>query len=950
MFERLRHWLAASSLALFVLLLYYPLLFTNRVLASGDLLLYFYPYRDYAAATLRSGQIPLWNPYIFLGVPFLANPQAAVLYPLHWPLIWLPVTQQIYWSAAIHTWLLGWGGYCLLRRWGSSAAASLVTALVLAGSGFYGGLLGHINQMNAFAWLPWALWLLESSDWRGGSSASLTRWAWVRRTLALALLVALMVLAGHTQSVFISLFGIGLWLLWPRLSWGRQALQITNLWVHYGPRLVVYGLGCLVGGLLSAAQLLPTLELSQLGLRSAGLSYGEATSFSLKPLHLLWTLLPTYGLLDLEQAFATPAYTEYVAYIGLIALLLALLGGWHGRGTARALGLFLVGLGFFLALGRWNPFYYLLYWLVPGFDLFRNPARWLMLYTLGMAVLAGAGVEYLFLLVRPMQQSAWQLESKAVTQSLMANLPFLLIPLVAVDLLLAARALPHSQPTAPQAVAEVRTAPAHLLTDPVRTQIAPAAAGRFLGMSTITYDPGDMADWRRILVEQPPAQLDERAFAQFVIALKIQELLVPNLSLLWRVPAVDGFDGGVLPLQRYNQLLTLFVPPDQLVPDGRLREQLQTVPSSALLNLLNVQYLITDKVRDLWFEDVFYDRQIGAHLRAGGLSQIEIEAPLPFPATQLDLIGYITAPPAALAALTTATQPVAVVHVHSEAAAPATFTLTAGGQPGAMLADAQLASPLAATSGATVAYRDVENQRQEYRVRLTLPTEWSGLAGQPRTPQTVTIQRLDTPYDLVVQAVTLVDQRTGLFTPLLPSDRGRFRLVHSGDVKIYENLAVLPRAYLAYHVTSVSTPEQALRFLRTHYPVTGTLAADPLPVVVEGGANLAAQPAPGDQAELVTYAPERIAIRTRTAQPALLVLSDSFFPGWQATVDGAPAEIYPTNYLLRGVFLPAGEHTVLFTYQSTRWRVGSWLSLTFVVLCAVVGLVAWRQKIGQLPD
>ncbi|MEZ4737031.1 MAG: hypothetical protein R3E79_58880 [Caldilineaceae bacterium] len=123
---------AALCLALFVGLLYYPLLFTNRVLANGDILLYFYPYRDYAAAALRSGEVPLWNPYIFMGVPFLANPQAAVLYPLHWPLIWLPVTKQIYWSAALHTWLLGFGLFLLLRRYQVSAWASLAGALVLA--------------------------------------------------------------------------------------------------------------------------------------------------------------------------------------------------------------------------------------------------------------------------------------------------------------------------------------------------------------------------------------------------------------------------------------------------------------------------------------------------------------------------------------------------------------------------------------------------------------------------------------------------------------------------------------------------------------------------------------------------------------------------------------------------------------------------------------------------
>lgn len=151
---------AALLLAAFVLLLFARLLFTDRVLASGDILHYFYPYRDFAAAALREGRIPLWNPYIFSGAPFLANPQAAVLYPLHWPLSWLPVTKQIYWSAALHAWILALGGYALLRRLGGGWLGGVVAGLVLAGSGFYGGMLGHINQMNGAAWLPWMVWAL----------------------------------------------------------------------------------------------------------------------------------------------------------------------------------------------------------------------------------------------------------------------------------------------------------------------------------------------------------------------------------------------------------------------------------------------------------------------------------------------------------------------------------------------------------------------------------------------------------------------------------------------------------------------------------------------------------------------------------------------------------------------------------------------------------------------
>ncbi|MCB9159086.1 MAG: hypothetical protein H6644_04390 [Caldilineaceae bacterium] len=213
---------------------------------------------------------------------------------------------------------------------------------------------------------------------------------------------------------------------------------------------------------------------------------------------------------------------------------------------------------------------------------------------------------------------------------------------------------PHTHPTAPQAVYDLRSAPAHLATDPVRRAVAPGASGRFLSMSTITFDPGDMADYRRILLESTPPQLDQAAFDQLIIALKSQEILAPNLPLLWRIPAVDGFDGGVLPLQRYIRLLPLFVAGQEPVPDGRLREQVTSIPPAPLLDLVSAQYVITDKVRDLWFDDVYYDRQIGARLDASTSPTLTVDVPLPFEATHIDLIGYVDGAPADLAALAAA--------------------------------------------------------------------------------------------------------------------------------------------------------------------------------------------------------------------------------------------------------------------------------------------------------
>jgi hypothetical protein len=956
----LSHLAVALLLASFVALLYWPLLFTNRVLATGDILLYFYPYRDFAAAALREGRIPFWNPYLFSGAPLLANTQAAVLYPLHWPLIWLPVTAQVYWSAALHTWLFGYGGYWLLRRWGYGAGPALVTALVLAGSGLIGGLIGHLNQLNVAAWLPWAVLCLPAFTPSLAHPLTL-RAVWprvLRNGAVLGLVVALMLLAGHTQTFYISLFALGVWAIWPSVAEIAASLRTKDnerrrsLGIPHSAfripalRLLIYILGVVLGALIAAPQLLPTLELNGLGLRSGGLSYLDATSFSLKPLQLLWTLLPSYGLAEMSAVFDTPAYTEYIAYIGLLGLALAIVGAWRGRGEARQFGLLFAGLGLLLALGRWNPLYFVLYTVVPGFDLFRVPARWLLIFTLGVGILAGAGAAWAAARWREGRGARGELREARGEgrQSTIDNrqltidnsppspwAPVLLALLVATELLLAARALPHTRPTAPQAVYDLRTAPAHLLTDPGRTPF-PAAAGRFLGMSTITYDPGDMADYRRIFLDT--GDLTPATFADLVIAQKVQELLVPNLPLLWRIPALDGFDGGLLPLQRYNLLAQLLTPADQLVPDGRLREQIRTMPATDLLNRLDVQHLITDKVRDLWFEDVYYDRQIGARLEASPsqftidhsqftIPTVTITAPLPFDATHLDLIAALAVDAATAQTLLTATLPVAAVTVTAADGATQQFTLTGGGAPGSHLADDALDSPLAASSGAVVAWRDVEGGRQEYRVRLALPA--------PMTATTITVTALAPGLPVLVQAATLYDERTGMFSALLPSDRGRFARVHSGDVKIYENLDHTGRVYLASTVITATTAAEALALLDAGLP--------PDAAVVEGGAPLAGQSTITGTARINEYTAERVVVETESAQPALLVLSDAFYPGWQATVDGAPAAIVPTNVLYRGVYVPAGAHTVIFTYEPTGWRSGLALAGGGLLL-ALLGLSA----------
>ncbi len=412
-------WLAVAALLLGLSLwAFRATVFTNRVLGRGDALTYFTPYWGYRAEALRAGRLPLWNPYLFLGVPFLANPQAAVLYPLHWPLIWMQPERALVWSLVIHTWLAGCFTYALGRRWRISRWGALTAAVLYMLGGHLAGHAGQINQVNVLAWFPLAALLQDRMVF--GQAPSM-RW---QGLAGLAVVVALQLLAGHTQATYISCAGLGVLILagtlWDGLSrrcpW-RQALGALAM------RLGLLALALLLAALAAAAQLLPTLELTRLSLRAGGLGYLEAIAFSLHPRWLLLAFLPPYALQP-EAALGTPIFAEYLAYVSIVGLALASVGLLaRAGGRARAQMAALAGGGIALALGGYTPLYLILYKLIPGFNLFRVPPRWLAWYALGVALLAGMGVDHLGrregldLLQRlaPAWRRGWPLRALALT-------------------------------------------------------------------------------------------------------------------------------------------------------------------------------------------------------------------------------------------------------------------------------------------------------------------------------------------------------------------------------------------------------------------------------------------------------------------------------------------------------------------------------------------------------
>jgi hypothetical protein len=196
---------------------------------------------------------------------------------------------------------------------------------------------------------------------------------------------------------------------------------------------------------------------------------------------------------------------------------------------------------------------------------------------------------------------------------------------------------------------------------------------------------------------------------------------------------------------------------------------------------------------------------------------------------------------------------------------------------------------------------------------------------------------------LTVWKATIYDSSGAGPFPLTRRLPEHWRKVYDDDAaQIYENPRALPRAWLVPKVEVVSA-EQALRRIRGESEQSFNprevalleLSPDSTPDVTDKARLDLPQ---GDfkapaEARIVNYGPNRLAIETVADKRAALVVSETYYPGWEATMDGRPAAILTANYLLRGVIVPEGRHLVEMRYTAPAARRGAIISaLTLLAL------------------
>lgn len=391
----------------------------------SDLILENYPWKRFIIESIQQGEIPLWNPYLFGGIPFLAAGQHSALYPFSILYYVLPLEKAYGWFTVLNLGLAGVFFYLFMRVLGFRRASATLAGVAYELSGFMIVSVVFPMIIAAAAWLPLILMMCEliirqAPGLRG-------RPATVPWVVIGAIAVTLHILAGHIEITVYTAIIVGFYCIWRLVSlWHTQKLPVRSLLRPAGGLALM----ALLGAGMGAIQLMPLYEVVQTSFRTARSSLAQVMSYGFPVRNILLWLMPNfYGnpaqhtYFDLfswsTQTLQTANgntdwgikdYVERGVYVGVITLLLA------GVAVVRYV-LNLISrrrkpsapaspnaapTGFFIVLGLLSVgfifgtyLYAILFYGLPGINQLNSPFRWKYALTLCLAALAGMGLDWL---------------------------------------------------------------------------------------------------------------------------------------------------------------------------------------------------------------------------------------------------------------------------------------------------------------------------------------------------------------------------------------------------------------------------------------------------------------------------------------------------------------------------------------------------------------------------
>jgi hypothetical protein len=384
---RAETWGVPLLLALLIFLFFLGILVTNRYVIPWDAMSYYYPMTFFLVENLKQFSVPLWNPHIFAGLPSVADPQVSTFYPSKWLLALLsagsPLSYKLYEAELLgHYFLAGLFMFRFLRSLGLLQFSALTGAFTFMFSGALVARAQHHTVVLAMAWVPLIFMQVRLAVVNDS----------VPSAVKAGLIFGLQFLVGHPQTSVYTAVAIGFYCLWEGVVRSVERGGFSEL-RRIGGNLMLIGL---IGAGVSAIQLLPTAELTRNSIRAARLEIDSNLIGSLNPINLIKLVLPNFwGGLQRSDAWYGQDPTETTLYLGVTALLLiAIALRFLERGTLA----WVVGSVLFLLLAMADFLYWprLFYFLAPKLNLFTRPGNYFLYTTFCLSVLAGFGMDVLW--------------------------------------------------------------------------------------------------------------------------------------------------------------------------------------------------------------------------------------------------------------------------------------------------------------------------------------------------------------------------------------------------------------------------------------------------------------------------------------------------------------------------------------------------------------------------
>jgi len=971
--DRLARIVVALTLVLLPLLYFFPAVLGKVTLAPGDGWTQILGIRVLIGQMLHNGELPLWNPYIFAGMPLLASIQPGALYPPTWLFaVFSPQTAMN--LLVLTTYHLAlFGTYLFARRTGASRIGAVIAAVTFGLGGYMVAHLGHTNRINAAAWLPWILLAIEQLHQQ-------MRWRWVALG---AVFIALQQFAGDPQMTAYSAILAGAYTIFTLAFRSQPASRkrfVALLWAM-----------AMCGGLLAMIQVLPARELQRLGDRAV-IDYHYFSQFSFPPSQFFELLFPYYfGGAALEpyrvSYWGQWNLTETCGYVGMAAWLLAFAAIFARKFVAppktlqennsgnKEPALFIrfwsicAVVALLLAFGSYLPFgIYKLMHHVPVYNLFRASGRNFMEMNFALGMLAGLGVTALANLERSVARQIL-LKSASVLAAIV-GLGVIVYCFFAARLTtetpLPAEAGRLTNPEIYVPVVFFALSVGAVLVYARRWHwMAGATLAMVLFLDLASW--GFSFEWR--LIDDKTYNVAQRlADSESVKFIKSREsdlnafrvvsrsetpfgentdlLDYPNISIARGLQSVNGYD----PI-RIGQMAEIA---GKITLDGHIAEPETFDSSHQGLNLLNAKYLLAerpgpsgslpDSSSKRIIEGIaFNDQPLGALLKPGAVAQFHANG---F-ATELAVVsamGHSDNLPngAPVVAVTLTTKDGRVIELQMQA----------GRDTSEWAIDRADVKARVKHTRATIAESWDADGFQGHRFLARLRFDRAEIAS-------IELKYLANQADITISYVSLFDAETGASQPLATLDFSpdRWRQVaRFGAVGVYENLKVLPRAWFAHRAVVVPSAE-VLSTIKTGRLNNGSPVNLRDTVLLESElfgkrqlktplANLSPNSTASEQTKaevnVIRYQPHRIELQTDNATAGFLVLSEIYFRGWEAWVDGQRVSVERVNFTLRGVELSPGKHTVEFVFRAPSVRSGAIFSAVGALLLIAGGLISRR--------